>query len=142
MTGPTPHLDRYVTLQYSVSGRDAAGGVALTWYDLVSTWAAKSPQGGGRLYAAEMKHYEASIVYRIRHRSAVRPGMRLIHGDDVFEIVHAPEVGRREFMDLLCRGIDQDTGDNRDDLNLGDAGTLFDLGDAATNLSRGGARAA
>jgi len=136
-------LDRRVTLQYAVLARDAAGGQVPTWYDLATVSAAKIPVRGARFYAAESKQFETLVGYRIRHRSGVAAGMRLVHGDDVLEIVAPPEEqGRRQYLDLTCRGIDQSTGDNRDLLDLGDGETRFDLGDAATDLSRGGAVAA
>lgn len=132
-------LDRRVTLQSSVAARDAVGGESLTWSDAATVWAAREYIRGGRLFAAEEKHFEAAITYRIRHRSDVRAGMRLIHGDDTFEILSVDDsAGRRRFLELSCRAIDEDTGDNRDVLDLGDGLTTFDLGDGETELSRGG----
>jgi SPP1 family predicted phage head-tail adaptor len=131
-------LDRRVTLQYSVGERDAVGGRSLTWYDAATVWAAREYVHGGRFFAAEEKHFESLLAYRIRHRSDVRAGMRLIHGDDTFEIVSVDDAGRRRFLELTCRAIDQDTGDNRDGFDLGDGVTAFDLGDEATELSCGG----
>lgn len=133
-------LDRRVTLQYAVRERDAAGGQVPTWYDLATVSAAKIPVRGARFYAGESKHFETLVGYRIRHRSGVAAGMRLVHGDDVLEIVTPPEEqGRRQYLDLTCRGIDQTTEDNRALLNLGDAETLLDLGDGATPLDLGAA---
>jgi SPP1 family predicted phage head-tail adaptor len=135
-------LDRRVTIQYSVPSRDASGGAVLDWYDAATVWASLSFLSGNRLYAAEEKSFEAMATYRIRHRSDVQTGMRLIHGDDVFEIVAVDQLGRRHFLEMTCRAINQSTGDNRDDLNLGDGVTFLDLGDGRTTLTRGGAIAA
>lgn len=106
----SPLLDRRITLQYSVPTRDAAGGSVPAWIEAATVWAGKLDSRGGRLYAAEAKHYETSLIYRIRHRVDVAEGWRLVHGDDVFEIVHAAEVGRAEHLDLFLRGIDVTAG--------------------------------
>lgn len=133
-------LDRRITIQYAVQARDGAGGQVPEWYDLATVSAAKVPVRGGRLYAAEARHFEALVGYRIRHRPGVAAGMRVVHGDDVLEIVAPPEeLGRRQYLDLTCRGLDQTTGDNRALLNLGDGETLLDLGDGATPLDLGAA---
>ena len=135
-------LDRRITVQYSIPVRDTSGGQSLDWFDAATVWASLSFLRGNRLFAADKKSFEALVTYRIRHRGDVESGMRLIHGDDVFEIVSVEQLGRRHFLDLTCRAINQTLGDNRNDLDLGDGVTFFDLGDGVTNLNRGGAIAA
>jgi SPP1 family predicted phage head-tail adaptor len=130
-------LDRRVTLQQAEAARDALGGSVITWADQVTVWAGKAPGSGGRLYAAEAKHYEASLIYRIRHRPDVRAGLRLVHGDDLFEVVHVEEIGRRHFLDLFLRGLDQTPGDNLARLDAGDGLTYLDAGDGTTLLDAG-----
>jgi len=103
-------LDRRVMLLFRYTARDAVGGEVVTWIEAGSAWAGKLDSRGGRLYAAEAKHFETSLVYRIRHRVDVAEGWRLQHGDDVFEIVHAAEDGRRHFLDLFLRGVDVTSG--------------------------------
>lgn len=131
-------LDRRITVQYALPARDAAGGVTVDWYDTATLWASVAFLSGNRLYAADEKSFEALVTYRIRHRGDVETGMRLIHGDDTFEIVSVEQLGRRHFLDLTCRAIDQSIGESGDDLDLGDGVTLFDLGNAETTLNRGG----
>lgn len=103
-------LDRRVRLQYALKTRDAAGGVLTEWVEAGSVWAGKVHVRGSRFFAAEAKHYENALVYRIRHRIDVRQGWRLVHGDDVFEIVDVGEAGREHYLDLLLRGVDQTPG--------------------------------
>jgi SPP1 family predicted phage head-tail adaptor len=130
-------LDRRVTLQQADPARDSAGGVVLTYSELATVWAGKAPGSGGRLYGAEAKHYEATLIYRIRHRPDVRPGLRLVHGDDLYEVVAVEEIGRRHYLDLFLRGLDQTPGDNRAYLDAGDGTTLLDAGDGNTLLDAG-----
>jgi len=135
-------LDRRITVQYAIPVRDTSGGQSLDWCDAATVWASLSFLRGNRLYAADKKSFESLVTYRIRHRGDVETGMRLIHGDDVFEIVAVEQLGRRHFLELTCRAIDQTVGDNQNELDLGDGVTLFGLGDNLTNLNRGGAIAA
>lgn len=103
-------LDRRCILSYPLETRDSVGGVDVSWIETATVWAAKVPTSGGRLYAAEAKHYEQQLTYRIRHRTDCRPGWRLTHGDDVFEITNVSELGRGHYLELELRAIDQSTG--------------------------------
>lgn len=103
---------------YSVITRDAAGGEVIEWVNADTVWASKQPVSGKKMYAGEGKHFEVSLLYRIRHRLDVAAGWRLQHGDDIFEIIDPSEVGRRQFLDLAISGIDQDAGSALDVLLL------------------------
>lgn len=130
-------LDRRVVLQYPVSARDAMGGSVVTWVNAATVSAEKRPVSGGRFYAAEAKHYVAQLTYRIRWRRDVAEGWRLVHGDDVFEIVHAAEQGRQHFLDLELRALDQVTGNNGrsfDVLLLEDGSPLLQESDSGGDL--------
>lgn len=103
-------LDRRVELHYPISSRDALGGSGSVWIVAASVWAEKQFMRGGRMFAAEGKSYESALIYRIRHRDDVSEGWRLVHGDDVFEIVSVEGSGRGHFLTLAVRGINQDAG--------------------------------
>lgn len=113
-------LDRRIVLSYPVETRDALGGSVTSWITAATVWGAKLPAGGGRMYAAEGKHYEQLLTYRLRHRADVAPGWRLTHGDDVFEIAAVAEQGRGHYLDVSLRGVDQTAGaaDRGDGLRL------------------------
>jgi SPP1 family predicted phage head-tail adaptor len=102
-------LDRSVVLQAVTTTRDAAGGAVATWATFAEVWAAKNPSGGARFFAAQQKHAEASVVYRIRHRADVLPLMRLVDGAATYEITGTDELGRAHYLDLACRAVDQNT---------------------------------
>jgi SPP1 family predicted phage head-tail adaptor len=103
-------LDRRVALRYPVMSRDASGGKEVTWFESAVVWAKKTPLRGGRLFAAQGKHYEAELTYEIRHRSDVGAGWQLVHGDDVYEITAVAELGREARLELSCHGLDQSAG--------------------------------
>lgn len=125
-------LDRRVTLQAPNVSTDAVGGPATTWDDVVTVWAGKRPLSGARLFAAEMKNAIDLVVFRIRHRTDVTPFWRLVHGDDVYEIVPpTEELGRRHFLDLTCRAINQSVGNNYTPLSMIGDVQLQEIGDEA-----------
>lgn len=100
-------LDRRVRLDYPLATRNADGGESITWVTAASVWAGVSVNRGGKLYAADAKHFEAGLTYRIRARNDIRAGWRLVHGDDVFEITAIEELGRGHLQELDVRAIDQ-----------------------------------
>ena len=100
-------LDRRVRLDYPSVSRTADGGEALTWFEAATVWASRVFNSGGRLFAADAKHYDAGLTYRIRARTDVAPGWRLVHGDDVFEIIAVEELGRLHLFELAVRAINQ-----------------------------------
>lgn len=100
-------LDRRVRLDYPSATRSSDGGEVVTWFEAANVWASRTFNTGGRLYAADAKHYDAGLTYRIRARTDVAPGWRLVHGDDVFEITAVEELGRLHLFELSVRAIDQ-----------------------------------
>ena len=59
-----------VRLYYPSITRDADGGAPINYVMVGSFWAQRDPNGGGRLYAAEAKHYEITRTYRIRYNAS------------------------------------------------------------------------
>lgn len=100
-------LDRRVRLDYPLRVRDGLGGATVTWVQGPSVWARKETTGGGRLNAADAQQFYATFNFRIRARNDVMSGWRLVHGDDVYEIVTVEEEGRAHMMQLGVRAIDQ-----------------------------------
>jgi SPP1 family predicted phage head-tail adaptor len=103
-------LDRLVTLQSPTASPDTAGGPAITWATVATVWATKSALTGTRLLVAAMTSYEADVVFRIRWRSDVIAGWRVVHGSSTYEIKIVEELGRHHLQDLTCRAINQPTG--------------------------------
>lgn len=130
-------LDKRVTLQFSTPTQDLLGGVVAAWSELATVWASMLPLPASRFFQAEGKHMEQMFRFRIRHRSDVQAFMRLIHGDDVFEILGAEELGRRHFLELTCRAVDQTTGDSRPQLDAGNGTAFIDAGDDSTLIDTG-----
>ena len=103
-----PHLDRRVALQRKLVTRDENGGEVITWKTVAEVWARKLVVNSGRQFAADGKQYTHGVEYDIRHRDDVHPGMQLVHGDDVFEIVGViPGEDRERYLTLAVLGQDQ-----------------------------------
>jgi SPP1 family predicted phage head-tail adaptor len=103
-------MDRRIILRYPFTGRDSEGGVTTEWIEASTVWAAWLPQGSREFMAAQALHAEATGVFRIRHRSDIDSTWRAVKGDDLFEIIGVTEIGRREYLDLAVRALDQTTG--------------------------------
>lgn len=130
-------LDRRITLQYAVKSRDTHGGEVVTWYELATVFARYLPVSGRRLFAAESKGAEALASFQIRFRPNVEALMRVVYGAAVYEITAVGPLGRRQYLELACRGVSQLTGDPRALLDAGDGVTFLDAGDGSTYLDAG-----
>lgn len=106
-------LDSRVQLRYPVVTRDTDGGAPESFVSAGTFWAQRDPVSGGRLFAGEAKHYETIRTYRLRFNSDVVAGWRLVHGTDAFEVVSVLPVGRKDYMDLACRTLE-----NAEDSNV------------------------
>lgn len=100
-------LNRRVTLQAKQGGFDPIGqplpedwaDVATVWADIRFTSGLESIRGG-----AEASIAKASI--RIRYRAGVNAGMRVAHGERVYNITAVlPDESRRVYMDLVCEVV-------------------------------------
>jgi len=120
-------LDRRVTLQAPYQGRDENGAWVTQWVNVATVWASKRAQTGQRTFAAEDKQAIDLVIFRIRHRLDVQNYWRLVNGNNVFEIIPPlEELGRRHFLDLTCRGVNQTIGAGIDVLLLeGTSGNEF-----------------
>lgn len=99
-------LDRRIVLQSLTTTRDDVGGKVETWADVATVWASRKVDNGRRLFAAEQKSLEEIVTFRIRWRAGVTAFMRVVYGDDFFEIIAKPvELGRRAYLELTTRSI-------------------------------------
>lgn len=102
---PAGELDRRITLQQATEGKDAAGGLTLSWADLASVWAKVTPLGGREPFTAAQEAAFADTRFTIRWRSDVTPGakMRVLHDGRTYDILAVFEPVRREVVDLLAQ---------------------------------------
>ena len=86
---------------------DEMGQPITEWQPVETRWAEVRDMVGHRLWAAQQVHAEARTEVRMRWTDKVRPGMRIVHGDRVLEIIGAPADpdGRRRELVCTCREV-------------------------------------
>lgn len=99
-------MDKRVTLQVKGSGQDATGAVIDGWQNFITggdgkLWASINDLTGRQYVAAKAGQNAVSTTIRIRKRAGVVPTMRVLHGDDVYDIEAVLEKDG-EWMDLMC----------------------------------------
>lgn len=105
-------LDRRIALRYPRETQSGTGAITKVWVQGARLWAQWLPTGGREFTAAQARHAEATGVIRIRYRTDLDATWQLRLGDDVFEILALQEVGRRDYLDLTVRALDQSPATN------------------------------
>lgn len=99
-------LRRRVTLQELVKTDDGYGGTIETWQDITTIWAAIEPLRGNERYTAQQVQSELSHKVTIRYRTGIKPQMRLLYKDRIFEIEAVLDVEERhQWLELLCSEV-------------------------------------
>jgi head-tail adaptor len=103
---PTVQLDRKITVQQYVIGRDAAfGGEQRTWADVCTVWAGFTEFPGTEQVITNTRVAARKASFRVRWRGDLVPSQastfRVKYGARTF-LVDGPatEIGRREWLDL------------------------------------------
>ena len=97
-------LNRRVTLQSPSQAVDELGQPIPGWTDVAVVWGDIRMRSGLESVKAGAVVSTVQASVRIRYRSGVNAGMRLIHNLQVYEILAVqPDVGGREYVDLVCQ---------------------------------------
>lgn len=93
-----------VSLQRRATGQGPRGQALESWQTVVqSMWAGVEPMRGRDYFAAGQMQVPTDVRVVIRWRAGVEPGMRIVDGDQVYEIVMPVDVGgRRVTLELMC----------------------------------------
>lgn len=99
-------LRHRVTLQELVKTDDGYGGIVETWQDVATVWAAIEPLRGNERYTAQQVQSELSHKVTIRYRAGIKPQMRILYGNRVFDIEAVIDVDERHrWLELLCSEV-------------------------------------
>lgn len=91
------------TLQTPATAVDALGQPVPGWTDIAQVWADIRMKSGMEAIRADAPVSTVQASVRIRYRSNISAGMRLVHGSTHYEIKAVlPDVGGREYLDLAC----------------------------------------
>ena len=96
-------LDRLITIEQPTETTSATGGRTETWAEFAQAWAGKRDLSGREFFQAQAVQSEIGTAFRIRWRSAITTKMRINDGGDLYDIEAIVEVGRREWIDLMCK---------------------------------------
>lgn len=75
-------LNKRITIQQKGRTEDDAGYPVpdpMGWEDVVTIWASREPVSGREFFAAADTKYEKTVRWRIRYRSDIKEGMRLVN---------------------------------------------------------------
>ncbi len=96
-------LNRRVTLQAPGTTQDELGQPIPGWTDVAAVWADIRMKSGLESIKAGAPVSVVQASIRVRYRAGITAGMRLTHNLQAFNIVAVmPDVGGREFVDLVC----------------------------------------
>jgi len=98
-------MDRRVVIQRKLQTTDDAGGLVESWQDICHSWAGKVDERGKQSEVADADRAENQTLWRIRYKAAFQglnaaSGYRLVYKNEVFDILHAKEEGRKDSMIL------------------------------------------
>lgn len=82
------------------------GEEVITWSEVAEVWAAIEPLRGREFLEAQRAGAEVTTRIRVRHRDGIRPEMRVVWGDHVYDIeavIHVEE--RRREIHLMCKEL-------------------------------------
>lgn len=95
-------LSQRVTLQAPSVHVDEAGQPLTGWAEVAQVWASVRHQSGLSAIRSGMDASSAKASIRIRRKSGVHAGMRVLHGGAIYDIQAVlPDEGRVH-LDLLC----------------------------------------
>jgi SPP1 family predicted phage head-tail adaptor len=99
-------LRHRITIQQQSSTVDALGQRVQAWSTFAQAWADIRNAGGLETIKADK---EASIVkasIRLRYRTDLNPGMRVLYGSTVYDIEAVlPDMKAKRHVDLVCKVV-------------------------------------
>lgn len=97
-------LKDLITIQQPPTGQDAWGQPLLDWTDLVDVWADVRFPNGLETIKADASQAKVQASIRIRWRTDITAGMRVVHAGRVMNITAVLPGNTRQFVDLTCEG--------------------------------------
>lgn len=97
-------LRHRITLQERVASKDSFGAEMETWKDISTVWAMVEPLSGREYFAAQQVNAEVTTKVTIRYIKSIKPEMRVVFEDRVFDILSVICVDERKVeMQLMCK---------------------------------------
>ena len=96
-------LDRRITIESRVVGQSATGDTTETWSVFATVWARKRDLSGREYHEARQDQAEVTTEFTIRYLAGLKREMRIGFDGDTYDIMHIPEINRREGHIILAR---------------------------------------
>lgn len=98
-------LDTRITIQRRATMTDAWGQPTETWADVALVWANVRHLNGIESIKAGADVSVVRSSFRIRHRTGIDAGMRIVSDGSTYDIEAALPGGRREWLDLAAKRV-------------------------------------
>ena len=99
-------LNRRCTLQQPGTTTDELGQPIPGWTDVATVWADIRMKSGLEAIKAGAPVSTVQASIRIRYRSGINAGMRIVHNLTAYNITAVmPDVGGREYVDLIAEVV-------------------------------------
>ena len=99
----TGKLRSRVDIQSRSTTQDAIGQPVETWTTFATAWAHIRVMGGLEAIKAGAVTSTLKASIRIRYRTGIDAGMRVLHGGVVYQVLAVlPDVAGREFIDVVA----------------------------------------
>lgn len=96
-------LNTKITIEQQATTQDAAGQVVGGWGTLASVWADVRQQRGLEAIRADAMVSTTRASIRIRRRTDVNAGMRVVHDTTTYNILAvSQDVSGKTYTDLIC----------------------------------------
>lgn len=101
-------LDKKITIQQQLAGspqQTASGAPDLVWTDLATMFASLEPMKGREILAGQAFVAENTVRFRIRYRSGIAAGMRIVCYGLYYNIAYVPpdtRHTRKAGLELVC----------------------------------------
>lgn len=99
-------LNHRIAIEAPPTAQDAAGQPIGAWVPVATVWANIRHQSGLEAIKASAVSSTVKASVRIRYRTDITSGMRVLHGATVFNIQAVlPDVTSKQHVDLVCEVV-------------------------------------
>lgn len=101
----TGKLNRRITIERRATGEDQIGQPVDAWETVAELWADVRFLSGISAIKASADVSISKVSIRIRHRTGLDAGMRVLFDGKTFDIQAVLPDGKRQFVDLVCEVV-------------------------------------
>ena len=98
-------LRRRVRIEEKGVERNEYGEEIITWQPVATVWAAVEALRGRELTDRKQEGAEVTTRIIIRYRDGIRPSMRVVWGEHIYDIQSVIPSARREWIEMLATEV-------------------------------------